>query len=339
MSQHDFNIANQGFPSTRADLNAALQALGSNSSGATAPSTTYPYQFWYDSTTDSLKMRDETNSLWITIGAFNQGTGVFTPSLAEAGLGTAAYEDIGFFATAAQGAKADALSGRNLIINGSGRINQRSYVSGTATVGANKFTLDRWFVVTSGQNLTFTGTAAGRTMTAPAGGVSQVIEGSNIVGGTYVINWAGTATCTVGGVARAKGDTFTLTANTNTTVKFSSGTFSEVQVELGSIVTPFERVDIGVELAKCQRYFTRDLGVDMTGWPAVSGITNTRRFFVEFPVSMRSLPTVSGQNAGNIGTLTVGTTTPQSLRLSGEVGSDLECAMSAGLVLDAEIIA
>jgi len=108
MSQHDFNIANQGFPSTRADLNAALQALGSNSSGATAPSTTYPYQFWYDSTTDSLKMRDETNSLWITIGTFNQGTGVFTPSLAEAGLGTAAYEDIGFFATAAQGAKADA---------------------------------------------------------------------------------------------------------------------------------------------------------------------------------------------------------------------------------------
>jgi len=35
------------------------------------------------------------------------------------------------------------LSGRNLIINGSGRINQRGYASGTATSGANQFTLDR----------------------------------------------------------------------------------------------------------------------------------------------------------------------------------------------------
>jgi hypothetical protein len=185
-------------------------------------------------------------------------------------------------------------SGRNLIINGSGRINQRGYVSGTATVGANQFTLDRWFVVTSGQNLTFTGTDAGRTMTAPAGGVSQVIEGSNIVGGTYVINWTGTATCTVGGVARAKGDTFTLTANTNTTAKFSSGTFSEVQLEAGSVITPFERVDIGVELAKCQRYYQRAMST--VAFVAASGGNSQQQSGPMF-AQMRSTPTLTAISA------------------------------------------
>jgi len=65
MSQNDFNIANQGFPSFRSDLNDALQALASNSSGATEPSTTYAGQFWYDSTNDVLKFRNEANSAWI----------------------------------------------------------------------------------------------------------------------------------------------------------------------------------------------------------------------------------------------------------------------------------
>ena len=79
MTQHDLNIANQGFPSTRADINSALQALGSNSSGGTAPSTTYAYQYWYDTSTDILKLRDSSNSVWISMGSFNQSTNEYTP--------------------------------------------------------------------------------------------------------------------------------------------------------------------------------------------------------------------------------------------------------------------
>lgn len=89
MSQHDLNIANQGFPATRADINSALVALGSNSSGATEPTTTYAYQFWYDETTDTLKMRNADNDAWITIGTFNQATDIFTP----AGLTTDKIEE------------------------------------------------------------------------------------------------------------------------------------------------------------------------------------------------------------------------------------------------------
>lgn len=186
---------------------------------------------------------------------------------------------------------ASILAGRNLIINGSGRINQRGYVSGTATTGANQFTLDRWFVVTSGQNLTFTGTAAGRTMTAPAGGVGQVVEGSNVVGGTYVLNWTGTATATVNGVARAKGEAFTLTAGANVALRLIGGTYGEVQLERGTVVTPFEYFDIATETARCFRYF--ELG---TGGIEIDHLNFRMGITVPFKVRKRASPAVSVNN-------------------------------------------
>lgn len=67
MSQHDFNIANQSFPSFRSDLNDALVALASLSSGATEPATTYAHQLWYDTSTNYLKYRNATNSGWIVL--------------------------------------------------------------------------------------------------------------------------------------------------------------------------------------------------------------------------------------------------------------------------------
>ena len=72
MSQHDFNIANQGFPATRADINSALQALASNSAGATEPGTTYAYQLWYEMGTNLFKMRNGDNDAWITLAEFDQ---------------------------------------------------------------------------------------------------------------------------------------------------------------------------------------------------------------------------------------------------------------------------
>ena len=58
MSQHDLNIANQTFPNTRADINNALAALGSTSSGTSAPSTTYANQLWYDTANNKLYIRN-----------------------------------------------------------------------------------------------------------------------------------------------------------------------------------------------------------------------------------------------------------------------------------------
>ena len=72
MSQHDLDIANQLFPATRADINNALQALGSTSSGATAPSTTYANQLWYDTANNKLYIRNEDNDANIEICELDQ---------------------------------------------------------------------------------------------------------------------------------------------------------------------------------------------------------------------------------------------------------------------------
>lgn len=72
MSQHDFNIANQGFPAFRSDLNSALGALASLSSGASEPTTTVANMLWYDTTNDLLKMRNEDDDAWITIAYLDQ---------------------------------------------------------------------------------------------------------------------------------------------------------------------------------------------------------------------------------------------------------------------------
>jgi hypothetical protein len=187
--------------------------------------------------------------------------------------------------------------GRNIIINGDGRINQRGYVSGTATTGANQYTIDRWRVVTSGQNLAFTGNDSGREMTAPAGGVEQVIEDKNIAGGTYVINWEGTATATVGGNAVTKGGTFTLTANTNATLRMINGTFKNVQIEQGSVATPFERRPYETELALCQRYYYKSTvtATNQTFGSGYNPTTTLSRVLTPFPVPMRDVPTLLEQ--------------------------------------------
>ena len=71
MATHDYNIANQGFPAFRSDLNNALSAIVSNNSNSSAPSTTYAYQWWYDVSTTTLKFRNADNDAWISFATFN----------------------------------------------------------------------------------------------------------------------------------------------------------------------------------------------------------------------------------------------------------------------------
>ena len=77
MSQNDLNIANQTASATRSDINSALQALGSNNSGSSAPTTTYANMHWYDTSTNILKQRSEADDAWISISYFDQSTNAF----------------------------------------------------------------------------------------------------------------------------------------------------------------------------------------------------------------------------------------------------------------------
>ena len=88
MAQHDFVIDNQTFPNFRTDLNNAWSAIVSQSSGGSAPSTTYAYQLWYDSGNNILKIRNADNDAWISLFTFDQ-----TADTAEVSAGGGA----GFF--------------------------------------------------------------------------------------------------------------------------------------------------------------------------------------------------------------------------------------------------
>jgi len=50
MAQHDMNIANQGFPAFRSDLNNALAAINSSHSGSSTPSGAVAGTIWLDTT-------------------------------------------------------------------------------------------------------------------------------------------------------------------------------------------------------------------------------------------------------------------------------------------------
>jgi len=67
MAQHDYVIANQSGSAFRADLNNALAASVSTNSGSSAPSTTYSYMLWADSTNNVIKLRNSANNAWITL--------------------------------------------------------------------------------------------------------------------------------------------------------------------------------------------------------------------------------------------------------------------------------
>jgi hypothetical protein len=61
MAQHDFVIANQGFPAFRSDLNSALQAINTFQSGTSRPSGAVSGTIWLDTTsatTPTLKYYD-----------------------------------------------------------------------------------------------------------------------------------------------------------------------------------------------------------------------------------------------------------------------------------------
>lgn len=148
-------------------------------------------------------------------------------------------------------------NGRNLLINAGFWVNQRSYTSSTVTTSANQFTLDRWFIPASGQSMSFADYEGTRTVTAPASGICQVIEGAHLQTGTYTLSWQGSATGYVNDIAFENGSSMNITGGANITIKFENGTVSNPQFELGSTATQFENRFYASELFLCQRYYIR----------------------------------------------------------------------------------
>jgi hypothetical protein len=91
MAQHDYVLDNQSGLAFRQDLNNALAAIVSINSGATAPSTTYAYQLWGDTTAGLLKQRNAANSAWVTIGTLGSTNWGLAPQASPTFSGTATF--------------------------------------------------------------------------------------------------------------------------------------------------------------------------------------------------------------------------------------------------------
>lgn len=71
MSQHDMTVDNGAGIAVRADINNAIKALVSFSSGASTPVPSFPCQMWADTGTGRLKRRDSANTLWLDMGVLD----------------------------------------------------------------------------------------------------------------------------------------------------------------------------------------------------------------------------------------------------------------------------
>ena len=190
---------------------------------------------------------------------------------------------------------------RNRIINGnlSNPINQRGAGSITESTGYN---YDRWYY--DGSNL------------------YQGIEDKNVNNGTYVISWVGdnliahwaleddndtTPPYTAGPDSAltwnlvSKNSTFTINESPehgkHLWIRFSLDTggdfanLDKVQVEEGTVATPFEHRPITTELALCQRYFEK---VEYSiGAVAGSVVNRGTRFPFRFAADKRATPSVT----------------------------------------------
>ena len=67
MATHDYSLANQSGASFRTDLNNALAAIQSNNSNSSSPATTVAYQWWADTTSGTLKIRNSANNAWVEL--------------------------------------------------------------------------------------------------------------------------------------------------------------------------------------------------------------------------------------------------------------------------------
>jgi hypothetical protein len=145
------------------------------------------------------------------------------------------------------------------------------------------------------------------------------------VGSTYsgtASAWAGAAYYSATGATSVVG--------TNGATFYITG----VQLEPGSVATPFERRSYGAELALCQRYFCKTYNADVAvGTSTGAGIAyletlaagtlnRLKLFNARLPVSMRTTPTVTAYSqTGTIDRIAVYSNTASTLTVSSIAGA------------------
>ena len=76
MAIHDYVIDNASGQNVRQDLNNVFQAILTNNSSASAPSTTAAYMLWADTSANKLKMRNSADNAWLSLFSLDGGVDV-----------------------------------------------------------------------------------------------------------------------------------------------------------------------------------------------------------------------------------------------------------------------
>lgn len=259
----------------RAVLTAANAAAARSAIGSTAVG-------------DALFIAASAAAARATLGSTSVGDAVFIAASKSAGLTALGLKDGSGGDVTMTSQNSGALAGfRNRLMNGNFALNQRVYVTTTATA-VGTYMHDRWKSNTAASAYSFTQGSPDTSITVTAGTIVQIIEGANIEGGTYVLSWAGSATlrwaqgaspaaalAALGGAFAASPIAITgVTAGNYIAVESSTGTLGLVQFELGTVATTFERVDFGTELGRCLRYYEKSFSSNTAPAQNVGSVTN-----------------------------------------------------------------
>ena len=200
MAQADYNIANQSGSAFRSELNETLSAILSLNSGSAAPTTTAAYSLWADTTTGLLKIRDSSNSAFVTIGTMgsvNLGlaalasptfTGVPLAPTASAGTNTTQIATTAFVA-------ASFLPLAGGTVTGNVTLNAQSDIRFADADSSNYIAIQAPATITA--NVTLTLPAAdgtnGQVLSTNGSGTLSFDSRSRLISGTSVASTSGTS--------------------------------------------------------------------------------------------------------------------------------------------------
>ena len=300
MAQHDMNIANQGFPAFRSDLNNALSAIQTNHSGTSRPTGAVAGQIWLDTTnatSPTLKFFDGSDDISLATINYSANTvDWLDSSITITGLSTTAT---GTVLTLSDSASTSSV---NLILDNQKEVRFRE----TTANGTNYVALKAPASVAS--DLTFTLPATdgtnGQVLTTNGSGVlSFATPASGIAWQSSVKTSGFTATAGEGYFCNTTSAGFTVTlpatptAGQQVAVVDYAGTFDTNALVISPNGNKIEGATASLQLSG-EREGVLLVYIDSTqGWLATSGINEGTDALQALPYSVDFL-VIAGGGAG-----------------------------------------
>jgi hypothetical protein len=283
-----FLASEQGFGFRNRIINGDMRIDQRNAGASVTPvDGGYTLDRWKTSVTQSSKLSIQR----ATTAPAGFSNSIFVTSLAATTLG--ANDTFGFY---------QPIEGYNIVDLGFGTANAssislsfwvRSSITGTYSVSVTNGAVNRSCPVSYTINSANTWEQKFVTITGDTAGSWSIDNNAGLnlffnlgVSGSY------------GGATSGAWVSATKTAATGQTnwISTSGATFyiTGVQLEAGSVASPFERRDYGRELIMCQRYYWQDSSQNVDGYAVAGASAINRR---THPIAMRATPTITQSGA------------------------------------------